>query len=124
MVTPPDQCTLKHAELGWKPKLLRHPGGAARMQDYERKLASEVEERVRRENKIAKTQSAHEPTNENITSTNTLPAMPASQPEDHNNPLSVGSSSATASASSTIVNPPSSINTANPLHSSLPPLLV
>ena len=53
-----DQCRQRMEAEMRKP-----PRGAERMQDYERKLADEIEERVRRENKIAKTQSAHEPEN-------------------------------------------------------------
>ena len=51
------------------------PRGSIRMQEYERKLAADIEDRVLRKNKAAKTQSAHEPDLEPIsTNTNSKPA--------------------------------------------------
>ena len=75
-------------------EIRKTPRGAVRMQDYERKLADEIEERVRRENKIAKTESAHEPAEKENTAATTTPfTSPAPQPESHDHPLTHGASS-------------------------------
>ena len=73
-----DECRVR-----MEAKIREFPRGAIRMQDYERKLAAEVEDRVLRENKAAKTQSAHEP-NLDPTSTNSQAQMSNSKPANNN----------------------------------------
>ena len=80
--------------------------GAARMEDYNRRLADEVEARVRRENKIAKTESALSPEKENTTAATTPFNQPASQPEVPDHPITHGATSS-SDHQSMIVNPPS-----------------
>ena len=87
-------------------EIQKTPRGMARMQDYERKLADDIEERINRENKIAKTESALSPDKENTTAATTPFNQPASQPEVPDHPVTHGATSS-SDHQSMIVNPPS-----------------